>query len=70
MNDRVKGSGNESKDEINLREDEKTDTHWGTNEQHGHAVTNEDGNVEYLRDKDGTVYVDDKRGINNLKDDK
>lgn len=51
-----------------LREDGKTDTYWGNQSDHGHAVTDDKGNIEYLRDNDAekTVYVDNSKDINIL----
>ena len=59
---------NETIKDAQLREDGKTDTYWGTQSDHGHAVTTEQGEIEYLRDNDPdhTVYVDSSKGINDL----
>ena len=35
----------EERVEAQLREDGKTDTFWGTQDEHGHAVTKEDGEL-------------------------
>ena len=59
---------NEVIKDAQLREDGKTDTYWGNQSNHGHAVTDDKGNIEYLRnnDDDKTVYVDNTKGIDIL----
>ena len=46
-----------------LGEDGDTDNYFGPKGQdgHGHAVVDQDGNVKYLRDPDGTVLIDQQR---------
>lgn len=66
------GSGGSSSDnsgsdvKSRMREDGKTDTFFGGDGKadgsgHGHAVANDRGGIEYLRDTDGTVIKDDRR---------